>query len=214
MTFRGASQPSLSVWVSSDIVPIWRPGDTLAGADASIYSTSMQLVFLYGPVAAGKLTVARRLARLTGHALFHNHLIVDAVGAVFPFGSPAFVKLRERFWVETFAEAASVGCSLIFTYAPESTVTSDFLPRTVAAVEGAGGKVRFVRLTISDEEQERRIANPDRTQHGKLVSLNLLRELRPMFRAAEQLMPEPLISVDTGSMSSERAAETIAEALG
>jgi len=71
-----------------------------------------------------------------------------------------------------------------------------------------------VRLTISDEEQERRIANPDRTQHGKLVSLNLLRELRPMFRAAEQLMPEPLISVDTGSMSSERAAETIAEALG
>ncbi|MFD2498935.1 hypothetical protein ACFSTI_08890 [Rhizorhabdus histidinilytica] len=48
----------------------------------------MQLVFLHGPVAAGKLTVARLVAERTGIALFHNHLVVDAVAAVFPFGSP------------------------------------------------------------------------------------------------------------------------------
>lgn len=173
----------------------------------------MQLIFLYGPVAAGKLTVARHLSRLTGHALFHNHLVVDAVGAVFPFGSPAFVRLRERFWIETFAEAASVGRSLIFTYAPESTVTSDFLVRATAAVEGSGGKVVFVRLTISDEEQERRISNADRTQHGKLVSLDILRELRPMFRAAEAAMPEPHLSIDTETMAPERTAKTIADAM-
>ena len=173
----------------------------------------MQLVFLYGPAAAGKLTVARCLARLTGHALFHNHLIVDAVSAVFPFGSPAFVKLRERFWVETFAEAALAGRSLIFTYAPESTVTSDFLPRAISAVESAGGKVRFVRLTISDEEQERRISNADRAQHGKLVSLELLRELRPMLRAAEEAMPEPVVSIDTATMPPESSRKDDRDAL-
>lgn len=58
----------------------------------------MQLIFLYGPMAAGKLTVARELAARTGFALFHNHLLVDAVAAVFPFGSPSFVRLREQFW--------------------------------------------------------------------------------------------------------------------
>lgn len=173
----------------------------------------MQLLFLYGPVAAGKLTVARHLARITGHALFHNHLVVDAVSAVFPFGSPAFVRLRERFWVETFTEAAAAGRSLIFTYAPESTVTSDFLPRMISAVESAGGSVRFVRLTVSDEEQERRVANSDRAQHGKLVSLDLLRELRPMFKAAEHVMPAPLVSIDTGTTPPERAAEAIVKAL-
>lgn len=173
----------------------------------------MQLVFLYGPVAAGKLTIGRHLARLTGYALFHNHLVVDAVGAVFPFGSAPFVKLRERFWVETFVEAALAGHSLIFTYAPETTVTSDFLPRVISSVEGAGGKVRFVRLTISDEEQERRISNADRAQHGKLVSVEALRELRAMFRAAEQAMPEPVVSVDTGAIPPESAAKMIAEAL-
>jgi hypothetical protein len=174
----------------------------------------MQLIFLYGPVASGKLTVARHLAQQTGHALFHNHLVVDAVGSVFPFGSPAFIKLRERFWIDTFAEAASARRSLIFTYAPESSVTADFLPRAIATVEGASGRVRFVRLTISDEEQERRIGNADRAQHGKLVSLGLLRQLRPMFKAAENAMPAPVISIDTGATSPDRAAEMIAEALG
>ena len=56
----------------------------------------MILVFLYGPVASGKLTIARELAARTGFALFHNHLVVDAVMAVFPFGSESFVRLRER----------------------------------------------------------------------------------------------------------------------
>ena len=71
-----------------------------------------------------------------------------------------------------------------------------------------------MRLTISDEEQDRRIANTDRAQHGKLVSLELLRELRPMFRAAEEAMPEPVVSIDTATMPPETAAKAIADALG
>ncbi len=42
----------------------------------------MRLVLIHGPAAAGKLTVAREVARLTGAALFHNHLVVDAVAAL------------------------------------------------------------------------------------------------------------------------------------
>lgn len=49
----------------------------------------MRLVFIHGPAASGKLTVAKELAALTGYPLFHNHLIVDALLAVFPFGSPS-----------------------------------------------------------------------------------------------------------------------------
>jgi hypothetical protein len=69
----------------------------------------MKLLFLYGPAASGKLTIARELATLTGFALFHNHLVVDAVEAVFPFGSERFVKLREQFCLSMFREAADAG---------------------------------------------------------------------------------------------------------
>jgi hypothetical protein len=54
----------------------------------------MQLIFIFGQVALGKLTVARELAARTDVALFHNHLVVDAVSAVFPFGSEPFSVIK------------------------------------------------------------------------------------------------------------------------
>ncbi len=57
---------------------------------------SVKLVFIHGPAAVGKLTVARELAELTGLALFHNHLVVDLVTSLFEFGSNLEVVLRKK----------------------------------------------------------------------------------------------------------------------
>ena len=51
------------------------------------------LVFLLGPPAVGKMTVGQELSRLTGLALYHNHLSIESVLPVFDFGSPAFNRL-------------------------------------------------------------------------------------------------------------------------
>lgn len=174
----------------------------------------MKLIFLYGPVASGKLTIARELAALTGFPVFHNHLVVDAVAAVFPFGSDAFVRLRERFWLDTFGAAAAAGRSLIFTFAPEPTVAADFPDRVRALIAAAGGEVLFVRLAVSPETQERRLGNPDRAAFGKLRSLDLLRELRTAFAACEAAMPAPALTVDTDRQSPGEAAGRIAGRIG
>jgi len=173
------------------------------------YAELMKLVFIYGQAASGKLTIARELAERTGMALFHNHLIVDAVHAVFPFGSEAFVKLRERFWLETFSEAAKAGRSLIFTFAPEATVAPDFAKRVRALVQSAGGEVIFVALKVPEDEQERRIMAPDRAAHGKLRSIDLLRELRDQFDASMANMPKPAITIDTAMVRPDEAALAI-----
>ena len=44
----------------------------------------MNLVFIYGPPAVGKLTVAKELSLITGYPLFHNHLTRDLVHELFP----------------------------------------------------------------------------------------------------------------------------------
>lgn len=173
----------------------------------------MKLVFIYGQAGVGKLTVGRELAALTGMALFHNHLVVDAVGSVFPFGSEPFVKLRERFWLDVFAEAAAANRSVIFTFAPENTVASDFPERALSLVEGAGGSVFFIELIASVTEQERRIDAPSRARFGKLRSLELLRELRSQFDAALVAMPKPCLSIDTTSVEPRAAAAAIADAV-
>lgn len=110
----------------------------------------MKIIFVYGPAAVGKLTVGRELAKLTKTPLFHNHLVVDAVSAVYPFGSEPFIRLRESFWLQAFTEAARAGQSLIFTFAPESTVKSDFPKRVCAAIEPFGGlSVTLLMSTLS-----------------------------------------------------------------
>lgn len=173
----------------------------------------MKLVFIYGPAAAGKLTIARLVAEQTGYALFHNHLIVDAVAAVFPFGSPEFVRLREAFWLETIMTAARERRSLIFTFAPEPSVEPDFPHRVRRMVEAAGGEVIFVALTVSEAEQERRLLAPDRKAFGKLGSVELLRELQAGMAASMAAMPPPGLSIVTDEVSAAEAAALIVRQL-
>jgi chloramphenicol 3-O-phosphotransferase len=169
----------------------------------------MRLIFIYGQPASGKLTVARALAERTGLAIFHNHLIVDAVGAVFPFGSPEFVHLRESMWLDVMRAAASANRSLIFTFAPEATVAADFPDRVRAEIEALGGEVIFVALTVPEAEQERRIDTPERAQFGKLRSLELLHQLKDVFASSMARMPTPAITIDTSALTPEEAAEKI-----
>jgi hypothetical protein len=173
----------------------------------------MKIIFVFGPVAAGKLTVGRELAKLTGLPLFHNHLVVDAVGAVFPFGSEPFVRLRESFWLQTFTEASRAGRSLIFTFAPEATVDRSFPQRVSAAIQPFGGSVVFIALNVSRDEQERRIGNAGRFEFGKLTSLELLREVRDSFMASMTAMPAADLSIDTDSCDPVHASARIAEYL-
>lgn len=173
----------------------------------------MQLVFLYGPPAAGKLTVAKELAAATGFALFHNHLVVDTVHAVFPFGSPSFVRLREQFWLDVIGAAAAEDRSLIFTFQPEASVTPGFPRRVIDLVAGAGGHTFLVHLKLSADEQIARIANTDRAAFGKLRDIDLLRTLQPQFAACEAAMPRPHITIDTATTAPAAAATRILAAL-
>jgi hypothetical protein len=172
----------------------------------------MQLIFIWGGAASGKLTVARELARVTSLPLFHNHLVVDALLERLPFGDPEFVRLRESMWMAGFETAASQGRTLIFTFAPEPTVPDGFTERVESLIERLGGKVRYVRLVLSATEQEKRISNDSRAEFKKLVSLNLLREHRPDFLQAEAAMPSADIVIDTEQDDPETSARRVAAA--
>jgi chloramphenicol 3-O-phosphotransferase len=157
----------------------------------------MELIFLHGTAASGKLTTARALEVLLGFPVFHNHLVVDALTTVFPFGSEPFVRLREEFWLQVFTDAARTARSLTFTFAPEATVQLGFPARVRDRVEAFGGQVCFVRLMVSESEQERRIDNEDRKQFHKLTDIDTLRRLRN-YRTGIELPPVDLeICTDT-----------------
>ncbi len=169
----------------------------------------MELIFLHGGAAAGKLTTARALADLVGYPVFHNHLTVDLLTTVFTFGSEPFVRLRERIWLDVFAGAAAQDRSIIFTFAPEATVQRGFCDRVRAAVADHGGAVRFVRLHVGEAEQERRLQLPSRREFHKLTDVALLRAGRREPVEVEQ--PPVDLEIDTEvSTPAESAAAVVA----
>jgi hypothetical protein len=172
----------------------------------------MDLVVLHGPPAVGKLTVARALAARTGLKLFHNHLTLDAITAVFDFRSPGYLKLRELYWLEMFAAAAQEDVSLIFTFMPETSLAPGFADRARAAVEGHGGRLRLIELTAPTATVEARLNAPSRAEFAKLRSVKDLRELTALGWL-DYAMPPSELTLDTSRMSPEDAAEAIASAL-
>ena len=170
----------------------------------------MKLVFLHGAPAVGKLTVARELAALTDARLFHNHLTVDLVSSLFPFGSEPFILLREQIWLAAFAEAARNGVSLIFTFNPERTVRERFIQDARDVVEAAGGQVVFVELTCAEAELERRLEDASRKEFDKLVSVEQYRSLKTAGAFDFPKLPNGL-SLDTAKQLPAESARLIKE---
>jgi predicted kinase len=196
------------------------PGaDTGANADTAggTGETRPTLVYLYGPPASGKLTIAGRLSELTGFPLFHNHLTVTALRPVFSFGSPAFMAANRKVREAVFDVAGGAGISLIFTNnsawsGPDPRARFEAAAESYRRImESHGGRTVFVRLTAPKSALEERVANESRQAHDKLVDVVRLREL------LAELDPSPLhhddLTIDTGQLSPEESARVIMDAL-
>jgi hypothetical protein len=126
------------------------------------------LVFLVGPPAVGKMTVGQALQEITGLRLFHNHLSIDAVLPIFPFGSEPFRRLVCEFRVRVFEEVAESELpGLIFTYvwAFDDPRDLQFVEKMKHIFESRGARAVFVELWADLETRlQRNATEPRRTE--------------------------------------------------
>ncbi len=170
----------------------------------------MRVIILCGLPGVGKLTIANGLAQAHGYRVFHNHLVFDAVEALFSFGSPAFVELRDRLWLELLSRAVRerVG-DAIFTIARDRAVDAHFLVRLVATLAELGAQVHCVELTCSTDELEARVASVGRAQFGKVHSVERFRELRAAGAFPLFSMPRGTLAIDTSELSVQQAVAAV-----
>jgi shikimate kinase len=174
------------------------------------------LIYLYGPPASGKLTIAERLSSLTGFPLFHNHLTVNSISSVFAFGSEPYNDVLHRLRLDVFETAARTDISLIFTNNSAWREPNGrarfvaFTDQVKKSVESHDGRVVFVRLSAPRSVLEERLVNESRRVHEKLLDVGQFRELFESFE--ESLLHSDDLSIDTSTMNAETAAQTIFEA--
>ena len=168
-----------------------------------------RLVVLHGPAACGKYTIASALAALTGDALFHNHLTVDLLRALFPFGSPEFVRFREAIWLSVMGDLARSGRNVLFTFHPEASVAPDFPARLEARLRALGGSVRYVRIVCEEPEIRRRLGSASRGG-AKLKEVALHDRLKAEGAFEYPDLPAGL-TVDSAAISASENARRIAD---
>jgi hypothetical protein len=174
----------------------------------------MKLLFIYGPPAAGKLTVANEIAGRTGFKVFHNHLTIDAILPVFEFGSPSFGKLVSQMRAETIAEAARQNVNLIYTFCYAKGMDDDHIGTITSAVEDNGGTVCFVLLKCSVDELNRRVTSQSRTDFKKVHDAETLGTILDNHDLFSTVPERESLIVDNTSLSPHAAAEMIIEHFG
>lgn len=174
----------------------------------------MKLIIIHGAPAAGKLTIANEVGRLTGFKVFHNHLTIDCVKPVFEFGSPGFWRIIAKLRVETIAEAAREGIDIIHTFCYAKGADDEHFADLIAAAEDNGGEVHTVLLLCNDEVRRRRIANESRVKIGKLTDPDSVTRSRELRDLESPLQGRDTLVIDTSGISPEIAAERIIEYFG
>jgi tRNA uridine 5-carbamoylmethylation protein Kti12 len=169
----------------------------------------MRLVFIYGPPASGKLTVAKELAKLTGFRLFHNHVSIEFVESIFEFGSKPFWRLTDKYRTEMIEEAAKEGVDTIFTFVYGKTTDDPFVRSVLRKVKAHGGKVCFVRLQCGRDELEKRVTSKFRKSLGKIATKKLLSQVFKKFDLDSEIPFQPSLTIDTETQSPRAAAKTI-----
>lgn len=139
------------------------------------------VVFIYGPVAVGKLTVAKILSKKLGYKLAHNHHLNDFVREIFDRGSFADHYMKDNLRYFLLENAVKFKINLVTTHC----YTHNFVSRTglsdpkyVETLEKKliklGARFCPVHLKATNDELLRRVNTASRKEFHKLINKKIM----------------------------------------
>jgi tRNA uridine 5-carbamoylmethylation protein Kti12 len=173
----------------------------------------MNLIFLYGPPATGKLTVAKELSRLLGYPVFHNHLTRDLVQGIYPGKVSDHYDLVDTLREDVTRYCAQHNTSIIFTFVYDGSSDDSSVARIVQSVQENGGNVCFVELSAPHDVILERVTDESRKQHRKIVDRE---KLASLLKAKTYVsMPyDDILKIDTSAQEPNESAVLISRYFG
>ncbi len=169
----------------------------------------MDLIFLHGPPAVGKRTVAHALAQHLPARVLENHDSLDLALKIMEFGDPGFWDLVTDMRNRLMQAAARTDLEYLITTAcyghPEDL---PYFKAWDTIITGEGGRIIPVHLTCRLDTMQTRVGAKDRAARGKITSQNAL--MAHLDRNDYRMVPHPGgISLSTDDLRPDRAAQKI-----
>lgn len=172
----------------------------------------MKLIFIYGPPAAGKLTVAEKLSEATGIAVFHNHHSRDLVKDIYGDDLMQHYGLVDTIQFDVLEYCAQHDTDLIFTYVYGGPDDDGNVKDFTKKIESNGGTVHFVELMADQEDLVDRVDNASRKRFKKLTDKQIMTELtEDMSRFSIPYVDS--LKINTSEVNADEATVLIAHSL-
>ena len=173
----------------------------------------MQLIFLHGPPAVGKLTVARALLERLPARLSDNHAAIDLATTVLDFGAPGFWDLIHKLRLDLLEAVAASDTPYFLTTACYHTGDEWVMADWEAVLRKHNATLLPVHLICSPEAQAARVTQSDRTARGKLDQVTGLQHYMPKNDYAP-IPRDNCLVLDTTKMPAKDTATQIIEHFG
>ena len=169
-------------------------------------------LLLYGPPAAGKVTVANAIAERSAMRVIDNHATVDLVLRLFEFGTKPFQELVDKMRFDLAAVAAREGVAVVSTlvFAPTDR---PYVKRLAEVVEASGGVMCRARLVPPADVLEARVVQPSRGAFQKVQDVALLRQILDNHDCYSSINDDDL-TIDNSSLGPSDVAEQICRHFG
>lgn len=170
----------------------------------------MKVVFLYGPPAVGKLTIAKILEQETRYKLLHNHLLQNSISEVFLHENSANRLLVREFRLRILEEAVTSNINLITTFGIAGNNPFGHIDDVLSTIEANKSEVCLVHLTADEETIVKRVEDQSRKDHGKNLSKEKLEELlRENPYMLNKYAKKEHLTINTAEKNPEDAVEEI-----
>ncbi len=144
------------------------------------------IIFIYGPIAVGKLTVAKILSEKLGYKLSHNHHINDFIKEVFGGSNYLSDRMKDRlryYFLENVVEAK---INLVVTHCYDHNFISrtglsdpKYVETLAKKLTNLGAKFYPVHLKANSKELLKRVGMASRKKFYKLVDKEVMRQILP-----------------------------------
>lgn len=184
-------------------------GNSFALPGGQSQNRSLRHVLIYGPPAAGKLTVARLLAERYGMVLLDNHLTFDVAVRVLELGTPQFWKLVESLRRILFEATATAGKHSVSTLVFGHPADRAYVARVGEIAARCGVELSCVQLRPPPAVLHQRVSSESRLATPKIHDDETLRSVlasHDLYTPIEQTD----LSIDNSEVSPEEVVDRIA----
>jgi len=168
----------------------------------------MHLIFLYGPPAVGKLTIAQILQKKLDYKLLHNHLLIKVFDSIFDFYDPVRKILTREFRMRLVEEAINNDIDLIITSGSAGSPTLfEYYTELINLIRDRGGELSMVQLTADSQTLLSRVDDKFRKDHGKEFGKKELKKILSQPKFVFDKYPDvDHLTINTAQVSAEDAA--------